>query len=269
MFLNSSKLKQYFNELIERGVEILHLQACIKTLDETNSLTVYCGYEVSGKPHLGTILTFSALHYFSLFDNVKVYCLLADLHTMLNQKQDKTEELLNSFLKIYPDTKINFISGYSNKLCGLSGFQKSQKYIKQFYEFISQPISLKKIIKSTELELRSGFEELQFSKLIYPILQVIDISFLDVDLAIGGMDQRKIHMLHSDKTKKDVTYLHIPLITLNNKKVSKSDKIFLDAEKLFELFDKSYKAYIVDLALHLNPNEKEFTTFISKLNEIK
>jgi len=40
--------------------------------------------------------------------------------------------------------------------------------------------------------------ELDFSKLLYPAMQVADMFYLDVDVALGGLDQRRAHMLARD-----------------------------------------------------------------------
>jgi tyrosyl-tRNA synthetase len=57
--------------------------------------------------------------------------------------------------------------------------------------------------------------ELDSSKVIYPLMQVADIFYLDVDVALGGMDQRKAHMLARDVAPKLGTKppvaLHTPL----------------------------------------------------------
>ncbi|MEZ0394653.1 MAG: tyrosine--tRNA ligase [Desulfurococcaceae archaeon] len=59
--------------------------------------------------------------------------------------------------------------------------------------------------------------ELDFSKLIYPLMQVTDIFYLDLDIALGGMDQRKAHMLARDVAerlgRKKVVAIHTPIIT--------------------------------------------------------
>ncbi|MBP1449256.1 MAG: tyrosine--tRNA ligase [Thermoproteus sp.] len=59
--------------------------------------------------------------------------------------------------------------------------------------------------------------ELDFSKLIYPILQVADIFYLKVDVAVGGLDQRRAHMLARDVAEKlgfkKPVALHTPVIT--------------------------------------------------------
>ena len=44
--------------------------------------------------------------------------------------------------------------------------------------------------------------EMDASMLIYPAMQVADIFHLDVDVAYGGMDQRKAHMLARDVSQK-------------------------------------------------------------------
>src|SRR5207249_5031773 len=58
--------------------------------------------------------------------------------------------------------------------------------------------------------------DLDASKLIYPAMQVADIHFLDLDLALGGMDQRHAHMLYRDLAPrlgwKQVVALHTPLL---------------------------------------------------------
>lgn len=58
--------------------------------------------------------------------------------------------------------------------------------------------------------------------MVYVLYHVTDIEYLDVDLAIGGIDQRKIHMLHNDTIRKNA-YLHTPLLQSNaGVKMSKS-----------------------------------------------
>ncbi len=44
--------------------------------------------------------------------------------------------------------------------------------------------------------------EKDFSKFIYPSMQVADIFYMDMDLAYGGLDQRHAHMLCRDVASK-------------------------------------------------------------------
>lgn len=63
---------------------------------------------------------------------------------------------------------------------------------------------------------RAEEAETDFSKLIYPFMQVTDIFYMDLDLALGGIDQRKAHMLArelAEKLKrKKIVAIHTPLI---------------------------------------------------------
>ena len=77
--------------------------------------------------------------------------------------------------------------------------------------------------------------ESDFSKYLYPVMQVNDIFELDLDVALGGMDQRHAHMLARDiaekMNRKKVVSMHSPLLgSLKGtgrmdtfKKMSKSD----------------------------------------------
>jgi len=59
--------------------------------------------------------------------------------------------------------------------------------------------------------------DLDTSKLIYPAMQVSDIIYMDLDLALGGLDQRKAHILAREvsekiNVKKPIA-LHTPILT--------------------------------------------------------
>ncbi|MFW5939675.1 MAG: tyrosine--tRNA ligase, partial [Halolamina sp.] len=65
-------------------------------------------------------------------------------------------------------------------------------------------------------EIGSG-DSVTVSQAVYPLMQALDIEYLDIDLAIGGMEQRKVHMLARD-TLPSIGYdaptcLHTPLIS--------------------------------------------------------
>ncbi|MEK6882634.1 MAG: tyrosine--tRNA ligase, partial [Nanoarchaeota archaeon] len=77
-------------------------------------------------------------------------------------------------------------------------------------------------------EIARDVENATISQLLYPIMQVVDIKHLKVDVALGGMEQRKVHMIGKDMKKEldyDFLIIHTPLITSLNgpgQKMSKS-----------------------------------------------
>ncbi|MEM0479170.1 MAG: tyrosine--tRNA ligase [Pyrobaculum sp.] len=83
---------------------------------------------------------------------------------------------------------------------------------------IAKATSLARVKRSTPVMGRRAEEvELDVSKLLYPIMQVADIFYLNVDVAVGGMDQRRAHMLARDVAEKlgfkKPVALHTPIIT--------------------------------------------------------
>ncbi|MFN3804987.1 MAG: tyrosine--tRNA ligase [Pyrobaculum sp.] len=83
---------------------------------------------------------------------------------------------------------------------------------------IAKETSLARIKRATPVMGRRAEEvELDFSKLFYPVMQVADIFYLKVDVAVGGMDQRRAHMLARDAAErlgfKKPVAIHTPIIT--------------------------------------------------------
>ena len=83
---------------------------------------------------------------------------------------------------------------------------------------IAKQSSLARVRRAMDIMGRQAEEaEKDVSKFIYPLMQVADIFYLNVDAALGGIDQRHAHMLARDiaekmKIKKPVA-LHTPIIS--------------------------------------------------------
>jgi tyrosyl-tRNA synthetase len=81
-------------------------------------------------------------------------------------------------------------------------------------------------------EVSRSKEDRKVSQTIYPLMQAMDISYLNIDIAIGGIDQRKIHMLARDNLPKlgftAPVCIHTPLlIGLDGEKMSSSKQNFI------------------------------------------
>ena len=79
-------------------------------------------------------------------------------------------------------------------------------------------------------EIARDVKNATISQLWYPLMQAVDIKHLKVDVALGGMEQRKVHMVAKDMAKimdYDFIAFHTPLITSlkgPGEKMSKSIK---------------------------------------------
>jgi tyrosyl-tRNA synthetase len=150
---------------------------------------VYAGYEPSGEIHLGHLVTINKL--MDLRDaGFEVVVLLADLHAFLNRKgtMDEVRELAEYNRRCFEAvglTDIEFVLG--------SEVQLNPDYELRVLE-LSQQITLNRARRSMD-EVGRQMEAPSVSQMIYPIMQMVDIATLGVDAAVGGIDQRKIHML--------------------------------------------------------------------------
>ncbi len=171
---------------------------------------VYCGYEPNGPMHLGHFVTITKLMDFAKAGfNVKI--LLADIHTLLNRKCSEAEvkkEVDNwkKTLKAIKDLKAEVVLG--------SSFQFKKEYQLDVIR-IAQSSTIKRGLRSMQ-EIARDLENASISQLWYPLMQVVDIKHLGVDVAQGGLEQRKVHMIGKDMMKilqHPFVVVHTPLIT--------------------------------------------------------
>ncbi|MDI6639329.1 MAG: tyrosine--tRNA ligase [Methanocellales archaeon] len=228
--------------LVTRNVEE------IVTLDELRALlaskkrpTAYVGYEPSGKIHMGHVLTVNKLLDLQNA-GFEVIVLLADIHAYLNEKGELEEirEMAKGNKEVFEalgldPNKTTFVLGGSDKY-GLSdkdGFQMTPEHQMLSHRLMSH-ITEKRAIRSMKLIARDP-ENMKASHVIYPILQVADMIELDIDVAVGGMDQRKIHMLARDGLPKlglrAPICIHTPiLIGLDGAKMSSSKENYISVD---------------------------------------
>lgn len=138
--------------------------------------------------------------------------LLADVHAFLNDKgsfeeiRETADQMREQFIAFGLDPDLTeFRLG--------SEFQFDKEY-----QIDLHALELETTISRAERamsEIKSG-DSVIVSQAVYPLMQALDIKRLDIDLAIGGMEQRKVHMLARDVLPKigtEVpTCLHTPLI---------------------------------------------------------
>ena len=180
-------------------------------------LCAYIGFEPSGLVHIGWNICLNKIGDL-LASNFKVTVLLADWHAYLNDKLGGNidnirtcGEYIKDVFSAFNITSENLEFVYASDL--LDGMDYWEKVLR-----ISKKSSLSRIRRTLTIMGRLEDEaEMDASKLIYPAMQVADIFQLDVDVALGGMDQRKAHMLARDVSEKlgwrKVVAIHTPLLS--------------------------------------------------------
>lgn len=197
-------------ELIKRNTEeIISLDALKELIHKKKKPRVYCGYEPNGPMHLGHFVTI-----IKLLDLQKagfdIIILLADVHALLNRKGN--EEEIKKETENWKKT-IKAI-GIKAKVVLGSDFEFTKDY--QFDVMkLAQNLTINRGLRSMQ-EIARDFDNATISQLWYPLMQVVDIKHLKIDVALGGMEQRKVHMLGKDMASTinhNFIALHTPLIT--------------------------------------------------------
>ncbi len=201
--------------LITRGTAEIVTPQELKELIETKSPSGYLGFEPSGIFHVGWLVW--ALKFKDLVDaGVRMHLLAATWHAWINDKLGGDLELIR-FAATHVVEVLNAL--------GLEGrfnlvFAEDLVSRIEYWETLlktAKSISLARVRRAlTIMGRRLDEGEADFSKLIYPLMQVTDMFALGVDIALGGMDQRRAHMLQRDVAEKlgwkKVVAIHTPLI---------------------------------------------------------
>jgi len=243
-------------ELIKRNVqEIVTEEELQELLRNKDSPVAYVGYEPSGKIHLGHVLTVNKLLDLQNA-GFQIIVLLADVHAYLNQKGSLEEVRKTAdynrdcFIALGLDPqKTKFVYG--------SDFQLTPDYMLNVLK-LTTTASLNRARRSMD-EVGRKMDDPKVSQMVYPMMQAIDIALLGVDVAVGGIDQRKIHMLAREGLPalgfKSPLCIHTPiLLGLDGKKMSSSSDNFIsvdDSEE--EINQKMKKAFCPAGEISENP----------------
>ena len=173
----------------------------------------YIGFEPSGLLHAGSLVPM--LKCRDLVDSgFEVIILLADWHGYINDKLGGNWDNLKAGVDYQRQMFSVFCPGVkfrtASDLVGQEGYW-------EMVLRVSKASSLKRMRRALSIMGRDEKDgDRDMSKFFYPAMQATDIYALDVDLALGGMDQRHAHMLARDaadklKLSKPVA-LHTPLL---------------------------------------------------------
>lgn len=241
------------------SVEILTVEEFIDVL-RTGKVQAYIGIEPSNVLHLGTLVACEPLIRLANA-GYKTKFLLADIHGWLNDKGEleqlreiarQNHELLLKIIKSRGVEQLNVEFVYG------SSYQLSEGYVKELMRLAklvtaSEARKAMDMISKKDVMYKVGSE-------IYALMQCLDIGYLGVNVAVGGMDQRKIHVMAREYLRKlgyaKPVAVHTPIILGldGGAKMSKSldNAIFLnDGEE--EVSRKVFQAFCPEGELDNNP----------------
>ena len=205
-------------DLIARGAEeIVTEEELAALLEGKERIRSYVGFEPSGLMHIGQGFVIARKVIDFSEAGLDTIILLADWHAYINDKLDGNLENIkicgdyvrDCFIALGVDPqKTEFL--FAHELVGRREYW--QKVLS-----ISKNATVSRMRRAMTIMGRKEEDaDIDASKLIYPAMQAADIVELDLDIALGGMDQRHAHMLLRDVAEKigarKPVAVHTPLL---------------------------------------------------------
>lgn len=188
--------------MVRNTVEIVTLDDLREAVESGRRLRGYIGYEPSGLVHVGWLVWM-----FKVADLVEAgvdfIVLEATWHAYINDKLGGDMELIRDAAWLVRE----FMGGLGLPVDRVKFVDAEELASDPSYWAlvinVAKNSSLARIRRAlTIMGRRADEAELDASKLVYPAMQVADIYYLDLDIALGGLDQRKAHMLARDLAEK-------------------------------------------------------------------
>ena len=193
------------------------------TMAGDDVIRCYVGFEPSGTAHIGWKVL--ALRLRNLLDaqaNVMVF--LADWHAWVNDKFSGDMSAIQTTARYMEDT-FRALLGHPEEGEGpgqlrfvwASTVMSDGDYWARVLR-CSKGMTLAQVRKTFSIMGRDeASSDNDLSRFYYPAMQAADIGHMHIDLAIGGMDQRKAHMYMRDVSQRwgwrKATCLHTPIIS--------------------------------------------------------
>ncbi len=211
---------------VQESVGIDHLVNCLA--DGTSAggdgvIRCYVGFEPSGKAHIGwKVLSLQLRRMLDADANVLIF--LADWHAWVNDKFGGRMEDIQVTARYMEDCFRTLLGNPPEgdgpgelRFLYASSIMDSGDYWARVLR-CSKNMSLARVRRTFSIMGRSeDSSDGDLSRFFYPALQAADIFEMNIDVAIGGMDQRKAHMYMRDVADRwgwyKATCIHTPIIS--------------------------------------------------------
>lgn len=190
-------------ELIKRVGEEIITEPELRSLLETHGkLSAYDGFEPSGQAHIA----FGILRAINIADlleaGVHVKLWLADWFAWLNNKlggdMEKIQQVGHYFIEVWKAAGVDM---GKVEIQWTSDAVQNVEYWKRVVT-VAQNVTLARSRRAISIMGRTSKELVQTAQLFYPIMQVADIFWLDVEICQLGLDQRRANILAREVAEK-------------------------------------------------------------------
>lgn len=183
--------------ILKNTVEVLTPEELVELLRSGKKLSAYYGVATTGPVHVGYLIPLSKAYDLSTL-GIRTKILLADVHSVLDDQKTKFDEmeLKSQYYRKCIELAVpwkeppEFVRG--------SEFQLKEDYTRELFRLASTSTVSRALRAASEV---TRMKDPKVSELLYPLLQVLDEQYLDIDIQLGGLDQRHIMALARESMK--------------------------------------------------------------------
>ena len=197
----SLQTEEKFRLITRNCQEVLTEDELKKLVESGNEIQHYIGFEISGLVHLGTGLMSMGKIADFLKAGVKCKIFLADFHSFLNNKMGGNWENIRlateSYFKEGLIASLKCFGVDQGQIEFISGKELYERHPEHWETFmrVGKHVTLSRNLRSISIMGKKQSNDVDMATLFYPPLQVADIFTMNVNLAHGGIDQRKAHVI--------------------------------------------------------------------------
>ncbi len=205
-------------ELLETAVrnseEIVTADEVRNILKEKPNFNFYYGTAPTGPFHFAYMIPLNKMIELAKLGG-KGTILLADYHAHLDDQKTSFDEM--EIRSKYYEECIRGVFGKDAKLMKFlrgSTYQNKTDYVEDLFKIAAKVTTKRALRAASEVVRMSG--DAKVSGLMYPLLQILDVKYLEADITVSGIDQRNIYMLGRELLEsvgyQKGTYIFMPLL---------------------------------------------------------
>jgi len=178
---------------ISNSEEVVMEDEIRQILKDKPNFNFYYGTAPTGPFHFAYLIPFNKLIQLAEVGG-KGTILLADFHAHLDS-QKTSFELMELRSKYYEECIRGVMGPHAKKFTYVRGstYQQKQDYVEDLYRIAAKVTTTRAKRAASEVVRMRG--DAKVSELLYPLLQILDVKYLEADVTVGGIDQRNIYML--------------------------------------------------------------------------
>jgi len=245
---------------VRNAEEVVTVDEVRTILRDKPNFNFYYGTAPTGPFHFAYMIPLNKLIELAKLGG-KGTILLADFHAHLDDQKTSFEDM--DIRSKYYEECIKGIFGKDAKLMEYvrgSTYQSKTDYVEDLFKIAAKVTTKRALRAASEVVRMSG--DAKVSGLMYPLLQILDVKYLESDLIVGGIDQRNIYMLGRELLEsigfQKGTYIFMPLLPSlkgGGSKMSASDPLshIRVTDSVKEIESTIKKAYCPAGDLEQNP----------------